>query len=80
MSTLRFESTTSSSSNGPAFSVITIDATGAGISYSRFVTTCQNTTALDETITAPRARKVLIDGHLYILVGDKIYTITGYEK
>lgn len=80
MSTLRFESTTSSSSNGPAFSVITIDATGAGISYSRFVTTCRNTTALDETIDTPRARKVLIDGHLYILVGDKIYTITGYEK
>ena len=68
------------SGKGIGIASVTIHATGSGTTYSRFVTTCQNTTALDETITAPCARKVLIDGHLYILVGDKIYTITGYER
>ncbi len=78
-STLRFESSTSSSSYGPAFDVVTIYATGAGATYSRFITSCQTATELEmvpEKKALP-ARKVLIGGHIFILVGDRLFTPAG---
>jgi len=78
-STLRFESSTSTSSNGPAFDLVTIYATGAGATYSRFITSCQTATELEmvpEKKALP-ARKVLIGGHIFILVGDRLFTPAG---
>lgn len=78
-STLRFESSTSSTSNGPAFDLVTIYATGAGATYSRFITSCQTATELEmvpEQKALP-ARKVLIGGHIFILVGDRLFTPAG---
>ena len=78
-STLRFESSTSTTSYGPAFDVVTIYATGAGATYSRFITSCQTATELEmvpEQKALP-ARKVLIGGHIFILVGDRLFTPAG---
>ncbi len=78
-STLRFESSTSTSSNGPAFDLVTIYATGAGATYSRFITSCQTATELEMVPEkkALSARKVLIGGHIFILVGDRLFTPAG---
>ena len=77
-STLRFESSTSTSSYGPAFDLVTIYATGAGATYSRFITSCRTATELT-TLPADdaTARKVLIGGHIFILVGDRLFTPAG---
>ena len=80
MSTLRFESTNSTDKNGPAFDAVTINATGAGVSYSRYITTCQSTIELVEPVnSAQTAHKVLIGGQMYILVGETIYNVMGQK-
>lgn len=78
-STLRFESSTATTSYGPAFDVVTIYATGAGATYSRFITSCQTATELEMVPekTALPARKVLVGGHIFILVGDRLFTPAG---
>ncbi len=77
MSTLRFVSANSTSSNGPAFSSITIDATGASVSYNRYITSCQSATEIELKSDNSVARKVLVGGQIYIQVGEQLFTITG---
>ena len=77
-STLRFESETNTDNNGPSFSEVTINATGAGVAYSRYITSCQTTTEIEEApVKGGAARKVLIGSTLYIQTADGLYTITG---
>ena len=63
---------------GIGFSSVTINATGAGETYSRYITTCQEASELvDEFTTKAPARKILIGGQIYILMDETLFTITG---
>lgn len=80
MSPLRFESQNSTDKYGPAFSVVSIDATGAGVSYSRYITSCQSTQEIDILPANEQTpRKMLIDGQLYILWDNKIFNVQGIQ-
>lgn len=76
MSPLRFEAT-AHATQGVGFASITITATGAGVTYSRYITSCQQPTEVEIQPVQEPARKVLIGGQIYILVGERLYTITG---
>ena len=77
-STLRFESETNTDNNGPSFSEVTINATGAGVAYSRYITSCQTTTEVAETQAENvSARKILVGGQIYLQIGDNLYNLTG---
>lgn len=57
---------------------VIFNSTGSTVTYSRFITSCSATTAIDTPDKELRpARKVLIDGQLYLLVGETMYDITG---
>ena len=77
MSTLRFESETSTSSNGPAFDMVTINATGAGVTYDRYITSCQQTTEVERVDTDNSARKILVGGRILILIDNQLYNLQG---
>ena len=66
------------SGKGIGIQSITINATGAGISYSRFITSCQTGTEVrtvaDEEVPA---RKIIVGGQLYILLGEQLFTVQG---
>jgi len=66
-----------STSQGVGCSSITINATGAKVTYSRYITTCQSTMEVEKASAADNARKILVGGQLYILVGEQLFTITG---
>ena len=63
---------------GIGFARVTVHATGAGVAYSRYMTS-EGSTDIDAVNRQSVNRKMLIDGHLYILVGETIYTITGQK-
>ena len=62
---------------GVGFSSVTINATGAGTVYSRFITTCQNSQEVELVSTEGIAKKILVGGQIYILLNDQLFTITG---
>lgn len=66
-------------SQGIGFASITISATGAGVSYTRYITACQTGTEIDRIAADGPACKVLIGGHVYILIGEQLYTIMGQK-
>lgn len=75
-------STNYNTNQGIGFSRVVINATGSGVSYSAYLTDC-GTTAI-ETANDQRGPdwtncKLLIDGHLYILIDNQLYTITGLK-
>ena len=77
-SALRFEPANANASYGPAFSEVTINATGAGMTYSRFITSCQTATELLRTPdTYLPARKVLIGSQIYILLNNQLFNLQG---
>jgi hypothetical protein len=78
-SALIFTCSNADSKKGIGFQSVTINATGAGTTYSRYITTCQTTTEV-ETVTDKKGlpvRKILVGGQLYILQGQQLFTITG---
>lgn len=77
-SALRFEPANASASFGPAFTEVTINATGASVTYSRYITSCQQTTELLLTPdTNLPARKVLIGSQIYILLNNQLFNLQG---
>ena len=62
---------------GVGFSVVTINATGSAGSYSRYITSCSTTTEVEMTQTEATARKILVGGRIYILVGNAMYNMQG---
>lgn len=53
-------------------------ASGTSVEYSRYITTCQETSELIPTpVTQRAAKKVLIGGHIYIQTEEGLFTITG---
>lgn len=62
-----------------ATATVTLNGSGTVTAYSRFITSCQTATELEmvpEKKALP-ARKVLIGGHIFILVGDRLFTPAG---
>lgn len=75
-------STNYNTNQGIGFSRVVINATGSGVSYSAYLTDCGTTaieTANDQRGPDWTNRKLLIDGHLYILIDNQLYTITGLK-
>ena len=71
-------STNYGAKKGIGFTSVTINATGAGETFSRYITTCQEASELiGEVKPDVPARKVLIGGQMYILVDEALFTVTG---
>ena len=71
-------STNYNANQGIGFTRVTINATGSGITYSAYLTSCIQSDLLSlQGGTEDRPLKLLIDGRLYIQVGDNLYTVTG---
>nr|MCR5050109.1 hypothetical protein [Paludibacteraceae bacterium] len=65
---------------GIGFESVTINATGAGVAYSRYITSCQTTTEVAETQAENvSARKILVGGQIYLQIGDNLYNLTGQK-
>lgn len=76
-SPITFTCSNAGSNKGIGFQALTINATGAGVSYSRYITACQTAT---EVVALPKvvsAKKILIGSEIYILVGEQLYNVQG---
>ena len=69
-------STNYNTGQGIGFTRVVINATGSGISYSDYLTSCGSTGIETTTMDVP-ARKYLRSGQLFIQVGESIFSITG---
>lgn len=61
------------------FATVNVTMTGSGTSYTydRYITDYQDTTEIDNLQSTIGNQKLLINGHLYILVGDQLFNIQG---
>ena len=69
-------STNYASGQGIGIVSVTINATGSGVTYSDYITSCE-ATGIEKQPTEQEVRKVLINGQLYIMVNEQLYTIMG---
>ena len=76
-SPITFTCSNAGSNKGIGFQAVTINATGAGISYSRYITACQTATEVVALSKAVSAKKILIGSEIYILVGEQLYSVQG---
>ena len=76
-SPITFTCSNAGSNKGIGFQAVTINATGSGISYSRYITACQTATEVVALPKAVSAKKILIGGEIYILVGEQLYSVQG---
>ena len=76
-SPLVFICTNGASKKGIGFESVTISASGAGISYDRYITACYEPSEVEKVGVEQPAKKVLVNGRIYILIGDKMITIQG---
>lgn len=76
-SPITFTCSNAGSNKGIGFQAVTINATGTGISYSRYITACQTATEVVALPKAVSAKKILIGGEIYILVGEQLYSVQG---
>lgn len=65
------------SEKGIGISSITINATGSGATYSRFITSCQQPTEVETVKTDASAHKILIGGHVYIMIDNQLFNLQG---
>ena len=70
-------STNYETDKGIGISSATINATGVGTSYERYITSCDGTTVVMIQPAAPQAHKVLRDGQLIIIYQGREYNILG---
>lgn len=79
-SPLTFTCSNAASNKGIGFEsvVINTSTTVSGLFYARYITSCQQTSELIDTFLGNKpARKVLIGGQIYILIGEQLYTPMG---
>lgn len=78
-SALTFACTNGASNKGIGVQSIVINAGGAASTYSRYITSCQDTTEFIDPIPEPDhiARKIIIGGQIYIVRDAQIFTIQG---
>ena len=62
---------------GIGIASITIEGTGAEDIYVRYITSCQDPQEVEMVVEQGVARKMLVGGQIYILVGEQLFTITG---
>lgn len=74
---IHFTADYTASGAGVGFSSVTINGTGTADIYIRFITSCQETTEMEIIETETPARKVLIGGQIYLIIGEQLFTITG---
>ena len=78
-STLTLACSNGAANKGIGIQSVVINATGSGSSYNRYITSCQDPSELIDIVLeadAP-AKKVLVGGQIYILVGDQLFSIQG---
>ena len=57
---------------------VTRNATGSGSSYSRYITSCQSGAEVELVPSdEAAARKILVGGQIYIVLGDHLYNLQG---
>lgn len=78
-SKLIFTCTNGGSNKGVGFAYVTINATGAGSSFSRYITSCQTGTEVEIVEAEAPARKILVGGQIYIVREGKVYSLTGVQ-
>ena len=76
-SKITFTCSNAESNKGIGFTSVTINATGAGVSYTRYITSCQSSQEVELLPIEGVARKFLIDGHIYIQTANGLFTIQG---
>ncbi len=80
-SRITFTCSNAGSGKGVGFSYVTINATGSGIAYDRFITSCQSTTEIVlpslQGETEGRPVKLLVGGQIYILLGEQLFNLQG---
>ncbi|MBQ8939283.1 MAG: endonuclease [Paludibacteraceae bacterium] len=79
-SPITFTCSNAGSGKGIGFESVTINATGAGVTYSNYLTSCDgdHTDIENEHISIP-THKIMRDGQLLIVIGDQIYNIMGQK-
>ena len=77
-STLTFACSNGAANKGIGIQSVVINATGSGSSYSRYITSCQSTVEAEliPSDNAP-ARKLLINGQIYIILNDQLFNLQG---
>lgn len=77
-SPLTFTCSNAANNKGIGFSSVVINATGAGVAYERYITSCQTG---DEVELVPSdeaaARKILVGGQIFLQINDQLYNVTG---
>ena len=77
-SPLTFTCSNAANNKGIGFSSVVINATGAGVAYERYITSCQSGDEVeliaDEDVVA---RKILVGGQIFLQIGEQLYNITG---
>lgn len=71
-------STNYGSEKGIGISSATINATGVGTSYERYITSCDGATDVIVLPASPTAKKMLRDGQLIIIYNGRDYNILGF--
>ncbi len=72
-------STNYNTNQGIGFTRVTINATGSGVSYSQFITSCGDSSEISNLQSPIINHKYIENGRLFIQVGDQIYTVTGQK-
>ncbi len=77
-SPLTFTCSNAAANKGIGFSSVVINATGAGVAYERYITSCQTGDEVELILSdnAP-ARKLLINGQIYIILNDQLFNLQG---
>ena len=77
-SPLTFTCSNAAANKGIGFSSVVINATGAGVAYERYITSCQTGDEVelvaDEDVVA---RKILVGGQIFLQINNQLYSITG---
>ena len=77
-SPLTFTCSNAANNRGIGFSSVVINATGAGVAYERYITSCQSGDEVelvaDEDVVA---RKILVGGQIFLQINNQLYNITG---
>jgi len=77
-SPLTFTCSNAAANKGIGFSSVVINATGAGVAYERYITSCQTGDEVelvaDEDVVA---RKILVGGQIFLQINDQLFNLQG---
>ena len=76
-SALTFTCANGAANKGIGIESIVINAAGSATTYSRYITSCQETTEVELVASPTSARKVLVGGQIYILHNEQLFNLQG---